>query len=307
MRRRRHFVPLCGLVLCFTAAAAANNAAPRLVSTAWVAEHLRDQDLVLLHVGRRDDYDEAHIPGARFVARDDFSTPHRPETLMLEVPSAENLRQSFERLGISRNSRIVVYFGTDWLSPATRLLFTLDAVGLGDRSSLLDGGMPAWVRDGHAVTAAAPEPRVGALEAPATRALVVDAEFVRAHLDAPGFAVVDARNAAFYDGVDVGGGHSGAHRRGHIDGAGSLPFTEVVDEELELRSADELADLFARAGVAPGDTVIAYCHIGQQATAVLFAARLLGHPALLYDGSFEDWSRRGPDYPMADPSTQDRR
>ncbi len=42
----------------------------------------------------------------------------------------------------------------------------------------------------------------------------------------------------------------------------------------------------------PGDTVITYCHIGQQATATLFAARLLGYDVKLYDGSFEDWSKR---------------
>src|SRR3712207_9545320 len=54
-----------------------------------------------------------------------------------------------------------------------------------------------------------------------------------------------------------------------------------------------LAKLFRDAGVAPGDTVVTYCHIGQQATAVLLAARLLGHPVRLYDGSFEDWARRG--------------
>jgi thiosulfate/3-mercaptopyruvate sulfurtransferase len=54
----------------------------------------------------------------------------------------------------------------------------------------------------------------------------------------------------------------------------------------------EIAALFTRAGVAPTDTIIGYCHIGQQATAMLFAARAIGHPVLLYDGSYEDWSRR---------------
>jgi thiosulfate/3-mercaptopyruvate sulfurtransferase len=47
--------------------------------------------------------------------------------------------------------------------------------------------------------------------------------------------------------------------------------------------------MFAEAGIAPGETVVAYCHIGQQATAVLFAARLAGHPVKLYDGSFTEW------------------
>jgi thiosulfate/3-mercaptopyruvate sulfurtransferase len=61
---------------------------------------------------------------------------------------------------------------------------------------------------------------------------------------------------------------------------------------MHLKSAEELQGLFDAAGIKPGDTVIAYCHIGQQATAVLFAARTLGHRVLLYDGSFEDWVLR---------------
>jgi thiosulfate/3-mercaptopyruvate sulfurtransferase len=44
--------------------------------------------------------------------------------------------------------------------------------------------------------------------------------------------------------------------------------------------------------VKDGDTVVAYCHIGQQATATIFGAMATGHPVLLYDGSFEDWARR---------------
>ena len=72
----------------------------------------------------------------------------------------------------------------------------------------------------------------------------------------------------------------------------SVPFTSVWDDHNALLSADELTARFTKAGVKPTDTVIGYCHIGQQATTLLFAARTLGYRVLLYDGSFEDWSRR---------------
>ena len=80
-------------------------------------------------------------------------------------------------------------------------------------------------------------------------------------------------------------------RAGHVKGAHSVPFTSVTDTQLRVLPLAELKARFDAAGVAPGDTVIGYCHIGQQATAMLFAARLLGHPVKLYDGSFQDWSR----------------
>ena len=97
----------------------------------------------------------------------------------------------------------------------------------------------------------------------------------------------------WYDGVEFGP----RSRKGHIAGAKSLPFSEVTDDNGRLKSADQLTSLFTKAGVGPKDTVVAYCHIGQQATAVLFAARTLGHPVLLYDGSFQDWAGR-PELPV---------
>jgi thiosulfate/3-mercaptopyruvate sulfurtransferase len=66
--------------------------------------------------------------------------------------------------------------------------------------------------------------------------------------------------------------------------------------------------VFTKAGLKPRDTVIGYCHIGQQATAMLFAARTVGYPVLLYDGSFEDWLNRGLplEIPPASAPTNDR-
>ncbi len=264
------------------------------VSTTWLAAHLDDPNLVLLHVGDPDEYAAAHIPGARYVSLDDIAlSDHSGKGLMLEVPAADELRDRLAALGVADDSQIVVYFGNDWVSPATRVLFTLDAAGLGARSALLDGGMVAWVRDRHETTdAIADAPRRGALSPLKMRPIVVDAAFVRAHLNSAGHVLVDARSRAFYDGSETGASHAGPHETGHIVGARSLPFSEVTREDLMLKSPQELRSMFDAIGVKPGDTVIGYCHIGQQATAMLFAARLLGHPVLLYDGSFEDWSKR---------------
>jgi thiosulfate/3-mercaptopyruvate sulfurtransferase len=268
------------------------------VSTAWLGQHLSDPGLVLLHVGDEAEYAERHIPGARFVALSDISVSDRAGGgLTLEMLPAETLRQRLAALGISDGSRVVVYTGKDWTSPTTRVLFTLDAAGLGERAAYLDGGMDAWIEEGRPVTAAVPQPRAGTLSPLKMRPLVADAERVRGSLGKAGFAVLDARTPSYYDGVDTGGRKESPHCTGHIAGARSVPFSEVFDDAGKLRPAEELTALFGRAGVKPGDTVITYCHIGQQATAVLFAARTLGHTVLLYDGSFEDWSR-GPGNPV---------
>ena len=271
--------------------------APVVVSTDWLGKHLNDPNLVLLHVGNRKEYDAGHIPGARYVALDDISVSSHDHDkgLMLEMPKPDSLRARLEALGISTDSRVIVYYGNDWVSPATRVIFTLDYAGLGAGSALLDGGMPAWKAEKRALSTDAPKQSRGQLAALSVKPIVVDAAWVKSRLGSPSFRLIDGRAAVFYDGVETGGS-----RKGHIPGAKSLPYTEIADDNLKLRSTAELRALFARAGVAPGDTVVAYCHIGQQATAVLFAARSLGHPVLLYDGSYQDWSRRA-DLPVEDP------
>jgi thiosulfate/3-mercaptopyruvate sulfurtransferase len=271
-------------------------ASPRdqgVVSVAWLASHLDDANIVVLHVGEKDAYPARHIPHARFVSLADISVSATAgQGLLLEMPPADDLRRRLEALGISGASRVIVDYDKDWISPATRVIFTLDYAGLGDRAALLDGGMDAWVRAGHAVSDVIPPAQSGSLDALAIRPLVVTADEVRAKLGKDGFAVIDGRASSFYDGVDTGGTKGFPHRTGHIAGARSVPFTAITDDRTMLRSSEELTALFAKANVKSGDTIVGYCHIGQQATAMLFAARLLGHAVLLYDGSFEDWSRR---------------
>ena len=87
-------------------------------------------------------------------------------------------------------------------------------------------------------------------------------------------------------------GGAAPHKTGHIAGAVNVPFDSFTSADVELKSAEEIRAVFTKAGIKPGDTVITYCHIGQQATATLFAARTLRYKVMMYDGSFEDWSKR---------------
>lgn len=307
MRRPFFVVSLALAVAPLCAAQRATS--PRdelLMSTATLAEHLSDPNLVLLHVGDENEYRAKHLPGARFVKLDDIADSDRSGAgLTLEMPAADKLRDKLAALGISDNSRIVIYYGDDWVSPSTRLYLTLDHAGLADHTRLLDGSMQQWIREGRAVTDVAPAVKTGTLSALHVKANVVNADYVKAHIGKPGTSIVDGRSSSFYDGVQAGGGHNGPQRSGHIAGARSVPFESPYDNTNKLLSNAEIAALFTKAGIAPSDTIIGYCHIGQQATAMLFAARAIGHPILLYDGSFEDWSRHAAaEYPVENPSAK---
>jgi thiosulfate/3-mercaptopyruvate sulfurtransferase len=81
-------------------------------------------------------------------------------------------------------------------------------------------------------------------------------------------------------------------RAGHIPGAANVPFSSLTSEVTTMRDESRLRGLFEAAGAARGDTVVTYCHVGLQASLLYFNARRLGYAARIYDGSFEDWSRR---------------
>jgi thiosulfate/3-mercaptopyruvate sulfurtransferase len=284
---------LCSLVSA-RAVSAADSRETLVVSPAWLAQHITDANLVLLHVGDKAEYDARHIRGARYVAAADIALVDTTGTgNTLQLPPADDLRARLSALGISDNSRVIVYYGKDRVALTTRVIFTLDAAGLGDRTSLLDGGMVAWEKDGHPTTNELPAVKAGTLSPLKMKPLVVDAAFVQQHLGRPKHVVIDGRTTAFYDGTQTGGSAAQPHKSGHIAGAKSVPYDSLTDASFKLKSNEELSAAFTAAGVKPGDTVVAYCHIGQQATTVIFAARILGFDVKLYDGSFEDWSRLG--------------
>ncbi|HEX2832754.1 MAG TPA: rhodanese-like domain-containing protein [Thermoanaerobaculia bacterium] len=290
------------LLVCLLLSFSALAATPReqlLVDAKWLAKHIADPNLVLLQVGDKASFEEAHIAGARGVTLQDlFVSEHSEKGLILEMPPNEELRKRLESFGISDDSRVIVYYGKDWVSPTTRILLGLEYAGLGANASMLDGGLAAWVKNGGAVTREATAPKSGKLSPLKTKPLLVDGAFVREHAGRNGFAIVDGRAAVFYDGVEAGQDHGGKEQRlGHIQGALSIPFTTITNDNLYVKPTDELRALFTKAGVKPGDTVIGYCHIGMQTTAMLLAARILGHPVLLYDGSYQDWNRHT-DWPV---------
>ena len=275
----------------------------------WCRPHgspsiLKDPNLVLLFLGDDNEYNKAHIVGAHNMQIEDFAFDDTSRTgLNLQMLPPERLRERLGTFGITDGSRIVVYAGKGFLEYATRVVLTLDYAGLGSRTSLLDGGSAAWVKEGRPVTDAVPPKRANALAALQLKPIIVDAEYVKSHIGKPGVSIVDGRAPAFYSGASTGGGRSNPHRTGHIASAKSVPYESPYSADGFVLPTAELRSIFAKAGVAPGDTVIGYCHIGLQATAMLFAARVLGHPVRLYDGSFEDWSK----HPVAEYPVEARK
>jgi thiosulfate/3-mercaptopyruvate sulfurtransferase len=273
--------------------------APRpdvVVSAEWLRAHLADPDLVVLALGMPsmpnvpEPYAAGHVPGARLL---DFHAiagdAGGPAGLTMEMPPADSVRRLLESLGVSDRSRVVLYGPSAWASPVARAFVTLDWLGLGDRTSVLDGGLGAWKAAGGALDTTTPAVARGRLSARPTRDVVVDGAWMRAHFADAGQTVLDARAPQFYTGAEQG--HRST-RSGHIPGARNLYFTTLVDSTTNrYRSPDEARALFARAGVPTDRPLVVYCHIGQTASVAYLQARRVGVPVKLYDGSFQGWSK----------------
>src|SRR3954468_14077334 len=115
------------LATALTAAAAPALRTDMLVSTDWLAQHLSDPKVVILHASaNRTVYDAGHIPGARFIALADFVVTRNG--VPNELPPVADLKKPLEAVGISDDSRVILYGDTSVL-PATRAFFTLDYLG----------------------------------------------------------------------------------------------------------------------------------------------------------------------------------
>lgn len=256
-----------------------------LVTADWLKRHRSDSGLVILNVERaRAVFDSAHIPGSRFIASSQFTT--RQGDLITELPPVARLDSLFESLGVGDRGRIVIYGET---LPATRLFFTLDYLGLGERVSLLNGGLESWSRAGGATTAdPTPAPVRGTLTVRPRPELLADAAYVNARRSDPGVLLLDARNRQEFEGTVL---EEGVARAGHIPGAVQLEWTELMSEG-RFREKGDLRQLLAAVGATPAREIITYCRVGSRASALYFAARLLGYSVRLYDGSMNDWAAR---------------
>jgi thiosulfate/3-mercaptopyruvate sulfurtransferase len=264
-----------------------------VVSTRWLADHIKDANLVVLAVGEKADYDAEHIAGSQFLE-------YRPvgvkgETgLTLELPPMDQLAEVFSKLGVGNDSRVVVYRLKDWLTQAARVIVTLDAMGLGKNAALLDGNLAAWKEEGRATSKDAPVAKPGKLVPCAQSDVIADLNFVKANLHQAGVRILDARDAKTYSGETARAGMP----PGHIQGAGNVYAIGLVDEKTgKLKPVEELRAKFREAGVKPGDRVVTYCFIGQQASALYVFSRYLGYDTRLYDGSWEEWSKH-PELPV---------
>ena len=214
-----------------------------LTETAWLKEHMEDEDLVILDAGAPEDYAAGHIKGA-------VSLPaHSTDVTVGAVPAMLAKPDVVDKMlgdkGVSNDSNVVVY-DRQITPPAGRLFWILEYLGH-KKVSVLNGGMAKWKKEGGEVTKDAPEVKAATYTPAVNDAVYATKDEVKAMIGKPDAVLVDTRPTLEYVG-------------GHIEGANRIDWMEsfTKDDPPLMKSAADLEKVYADAGVTKDKDVALY-------------------------------------------------
>ena len=264
-----------------------------LVSTDWLAKHLKDPDLRLLDAswylpdaGRdpKAEYDAAHIPGARFFDIDEIADLRSDLPHM--VPPVEKFMSRMRAMGVGDGHQVVVYDGAGIMS-APRVWWLFRLMGKTD-IAVLDGGLPKWQAEGHPVDDMPPVIRDRHMTTQVQADMVKDVTQVAASAKLQDWVIVDTRGPERFRG-EAPEPREGL-RPGHIPNSRNVYFRDLLNEDGTMKEPGALTALFEAAGVDLSKPIISSCGSGITACVLDLALARMGHARhAVYDGSWAEW------------------
>jgi len=271
------------------------------VGAEWLKAHLNDDALVLLDASwylpadnrnTQAEFEQQHIPGARFFDIDSIADPSSglPHTL----PTPDRFAEALRALGVTEGNTVVVYDSAGLLS-APRAWWMFRVFGW-ERVAILKGGLPAWLRSGGD-TASGPVECVSApgLVLSLRAELFADQNDVITATETGDRQILDARSPGRFSGAEPEPRPGLAS--GHMPTAINLPFGQLIDHECgELLPTEQLRQALVTQGVDLDRPTITSCGSGITACILALALFVLGRESVaVYDGSWTEWGSQQPD------------
>lgn len=270
-----------------------------LVSAGWLAAHLDDPRVRVIDAtykmpevtpGAADSYAAGHIRGSVFFDIDAISD--KASALPHMLPPADQFATQVGALGIGDHERVIIYDSTGLIGAARA--WWMSRVFGHDDVAVLDGGLPAWIAAGNALTTVVPPVTATSFTARYRTELVRSKHDVLANLGTQGEQVLDARNATRFKGEAVEPWPG--RRSGRIPGSFNLDHTDLVDAATKLwRSRSAIAERVAASGIDAGRPIVTSCGSGITACVLALGLHLIGADQVaVYDGSWAEWGLPGP-------------
>ncbi len=269
---------LAGLALAIAVAIPPAGAAdydnPQLlVSAAALNGMLTRDDLRVIDVRPRAEYDAGHIPGALSIPAESVNDP------AAQVDGArlldDDLAALFGSRGIDKSTQVVLYDDKGGFH-AARLFWMLDYFGH-RKVGILNGGIQKWTAAGLGLSREKPKVRAARFTPSPMDRRIASADWLLERREDPSVVVIDVRPPALF-------------RKGHIPWARSIPWAQNLAADGTLKSADELLAHFAAHGVTPDKNIASHCQDGKASAHSYFVLRLLGFPRVRsYDRSWSEW------------------
>lgn len=264
-----------------------------LVSTDWLAAHLNDPDLRLLDAswympgdGRdpKTEYDAAHIPGARFFDIDEIADLRSDLPHM--VPPVEKFMSRMRAMGVGDGHQVVVYDSAGLMS-AARVWWLFRLMGKFD-IAVLDGGLPKWQLEARETEDLPPMLRDRHITVRRQAHMIRDVTQVAAAAKLGEPLILDARSAGRFAGTEPEPREG--LRSGHIPGALSLPYANLLNDDATMKDLAGLRAAFEAAGADLSKPIISSCGSGVTSCVLDLALERLGHSShAVYDGSWSEW------------------
>jgi thiosulfate/3-mercaptopyruvate sulfurtransferase len=266
-----------------------------LVTPTWLSTRLQNPNTIILDatlppvgvtppIDTHSRYLDRHIPGTLFFDIEELSDHSTPLPHMLPTPEA--FSRSLSSLGVGDNMTIVVY-EQDGVFSAPRAWWTLRTFGA-KHVYLLDGGLRAWTEAGLPTESGpvhrAPATFHATLNHDAVKNLSQLKDKITNHQQ-----ILDARSAARFNGTAPE--PRPGLRSGHMPGAISVPFTELV-EDGRLKPAEKLRELFLAKQVDLEQPITTTCGSGVTAAVITLGLEVAGAQNVsLYDGSWAEYAQ----------------
>ena len=248
-----------------------------IISAKDAAKIMANDNVIVISARTPADYEKVHLPGAINI---DHKELYGEKSMLLP---ANQLATILGKKGIDSNKTLLIYDDGSG-KYAGRLYWIFDYLGVTD-VRVIDGGMKAWRLERKPVTKNPTTIAAATFTAKPNDQLIATMAEVKAAVNNPNAVIIDARSADEFNGVATT-----ALRTGHIPSAVNLEYTQIVNEQGMLKTAEELNTLFASIGVSKNKTVIVYCESSVRAGIVYLALKELGYPKVaVYDGAYLEW------------------